>query len=53
MAERMIRALYEDSVGGNERVSELLRRLAEVDELTDGELAFKDTPEGWRPADAA
>jgi DNA-binding transcriptional regulator YiaG len=53
MAERMMRALYEEHAGGNQKVSEMLRRLAELDELTGKELAFRDTPEGWQPAKAA
>ena len=54
MAERMLRALYAESIGGNPRVSDILKRLAELDgPPANGELAFKDTPDGWRPADAA
>ncbi len=53
-ADKVIRMLYTEHIGGNERITEILARLAELDELLDEEMSFfEDTEEGWQLADAA
>ena len=52
-AEKIIRALYSEHVGGNEKISEFLKQLADLDEILTDELSFTDTEEGWRPFEAA
>jgi len=47
-AERIMRAVYEEHIGGEQTISEPLHRFAELDETTEQELSFEDTDEGWR-----
>jgi DNA-binding transcriptional regulator YiaG len=51
--ERMMRAVYEEHIGGHRAVTEILSGLAELDDRIAQELSFEDTDEGWRPAEAA
>jgi DNA-binding transcriptional regulator YiaG len=51
--ERMIRAVYQEHIGANRTVTEILSELAELDDKIDQELSFEDTDDGWRPAEAA
>jgi putative transcriptional regulator len=57
-AQGLIRVMYEQYIGGNERIVDPIKRLAELDEIiNDGEvdedISFEDTEEGWQPAMAA
>ena len=52
-ADRMIRVLFAERIGGNEAVKEFLECLTKLDDLIDGELRFEETEEGWQPAKAA
>ena len=52
-ADKVIRILYTEHIGGNERITEILKRLAELDELIHEETSFEDTEDGWQLADAA
>jgi len=51
--ERMIRAVYEEHIGGHRAVTEILSGLVELDDMAEHELSFEDTEEGWRSAEAA
>jgi DNA-binding transcriptional regulator YiaG len=51
--ERMIRAVYEERIGGSRTVTQILDGLAELVDMIDQELSVEDTDEGWRPAEAA
>ena len=46
-ADRLLRVLYQLRVGGNRRVNSLLRRLADLDDIAQEQVSFKDTEEGW------
>lgn len=52
-AEKMVRILYQEHIGGNHSVTKLLRNLAELDELADEDMRFADTENGWEQAEAA
>jgi len=52
-ADKVIRMLYTEHIGGNDRITDILKRLAELDELVHEETNFEDTRQGWRLADAA
>jgi hypothetical protein len=48
--------LYREYIGGNESITESLKRLAELDEFlgeNDEEISFEDTEEGWQPTSLA
>ena len=51
-ADRLIRQLYREHEGGNERVTELLQELSELDEIDPEEerRIFEETEAGWRNA---
>ncbi|MHC8508746.1 MAG: helix-turn-helix domain-containing protein [Rhodospirillales bacterium] len=49
-ADRLLRLLYVEHIGGNEKISELLKTLAEMDDLEHAARQFEDTPQGWRLA---
>jgi putative transcriptional regulator len=55
-AQGLIRVLYEQFIGGNEKITEPLKRLAELDEIMnedDEDIALEDTDHGWQPSMAA
>lgn len=52
-ADKVVRMLYAEHAGGNQRMTEIVERLADLDRLIDQETSFEDTEEGWRLADAA
>lgn len=52
-AEKLVRMLYEEHLGGNEKVSDLLTKLSELDDLLEEEMRFADTEIGWQHANVA
>ncbi len=48
-----LRSLCTEHIGGNERDTEILNRLAELDEVIHETLAFEDTDESRQLAGAA
>jgi len=57
-AQGLIRVMYEQYIGGNEKIVDPIKRLAELDEAMnsddDGEeISLEDTEEGWQPSMAA
>ena len=55
-AQGLLRVLYGEFIGGNEKVTEPLRKLAELDEILndDGEdISMEDTDGTWQPSMAA
>jgi putative transcriptional regulator len=56
-ADRLMRVIYKEATGGNMKIIDPLRRLAELDELEaddpEQDLCFEETTEEWQPAQAA
>lgn len=48
-AERLLRLVYIEHVGGNEGVGEILEQLSRLDEPACGDLSLEETEEGWQP----
>ena len=48
-ADRMIRAIYLESVDGNVKLKELIGRIADLDRKEDQRMVFHDTDAGWFP----
>jgi len=48
-ADRMIRAIYLESVDGNVKLKELIGRIADLDRKEDQKMIFHDTDAGWFP----
>lgn len=48
-ADRMVRAVYLESVDGNVKIKELIERAADLDRQADEKLIFQDTECGWLP----
>ena len=49
-ADRLIRILYLEHLGGNPDVRHLIDTLADLDEIEHGRRCFEETAEGWRTA---
>jgi DNA-binding transcriptional regulator YiaG len=49
-ADRLIRVLYREHIGGSQEVRILIDALAELDEIEHGRRCFEETPNGWRSA---
>lgn len=47
-ADRLLRALYADYVGGDGSVRRMLERLADLNESEPTEACFRETTKGWR-----
>lgn len=47
MADASIRQLYSEHIGGNERLTELLERIADIEDEIDGMMKVQETDEGW------
>ena len=54
-AQRLIRLIYNEKVNGNCEIIEPLKRLAELDELLNGdsEMTFEEIGESWKQAEEA
>jgi len=57
-AQGLLRIMYQQYVTGDERITDPIKRLAELDEImNDGRdeehITFEDTDEGWQPSLAA
>jgi DNA-binding transcriptional regulator YiaG len=52
MADRMLRAIYLKTIGGNVRFKELIERDANLDRKSDEKMIFQDTKSGWLPQGA-
>ena len=52
-ADRLLRLLYQQQTGKNERVKKMLQRLADLDSPATEEIRFEDTGNGWRVHSAA
>lgn len=55
-AKNILRLLYQEFIGGNNKIIEPLKKLAELDEAINGdqdELTFEDTDAGWEQTLAA
>lgn len=48
-ADRMVRAVYLESIDGNVKIKELIERAADLDRQADEKLIFQDTECGWLP----
>lgn len=49
-ADRLIRVLYREHIGGNQAVKQLIVDLAELDEFEHGRRCFVESDGGWRTA---
>ena len=52
-ADRLLRLLYQQQSGKNERVKKVLQHLADLDDPAKEEIRFEDTKDGWRVHTAA
>lgn len=55
-SQNIVRLLYREFIGGNMKIVEPLKRLAELDEALerdDEDFSFEDTADGWQLAEAA
>lgn len=52
-ADRLLRLLYQQQLGKNERVKKVLQHLADLDDPAKEEIRFEDTKDGWRVHTAA
>jgi DNA-binding transcriptional regulator YiaG len=48
-ADRMLRAIYLETIDGNVKLKELIERAADLDRKSDEKMIFKDTASGWLP----
>lgn len=49
-ADRMIRVLYLESIGGNDKVNDLIKRLNDIDQQRlERKQIFQETAKGWVP----
>lgn len=51
-ADRLLRMVYTEYVGGDGRVRRMLKRLAELDQIDHAEGSFRETNRRWRPRSA-
>jgi len=49
-ADRLIRVLYREHIGGSREVRRLIDALAELDETEHGRRCFEESADGWRTA---
>lgn len=47
MADATIRLLYSEHIGGNIKITELLERIADIEDEIDGKMKFQETDGGW------
>ena len=52
-ADRLVRLLYAQHTGGNEKIKDVLQGLAALDNRIAEDIRFEDTDEGWRLHTAA
>ena len=52
-ADRVVRVLYSEQLGENEKIKNVLQELAALDDLAREEFRFEDTDEGWQLHTAA
>jgi len=50
-ADRLMRLIYTEYVGGDGSFREIIDRLAELDEIEDQQITMKDTAKGWERSD--
>jgi len=48
MADRVVRLLYIQQIGGNADIRSALQELAELNDLAEEEICFEETGEGWK-----
>jgi len=46
-ADATIRILYQEKIGGNRKLSELLQSIADIEDFIDRKIIMEDTAEGW------
>ena len=49
-ADRLVRAIYSEYIGGDGTVRRMLDRLAQLDEVKVERMRFEQTPRGWKRA---
>lgn len=52
-ADRLLRAIYSEYIGGDGSVRRMLDRLAEMDQVAVERMNFRQTASGWKPAPPA
>ena len=50
-ADRMLRAIYLETIEGNVKLKELIERTADLDRKEDERMTFHDTERGWVPSE--
>ena len=48
-ADRMLRAIYLETIDGKVKLKELIERAADLDRKSDEKMIFQDTESGWLP----
>jgi DNA-binding transcriptional regulator YiaG len=48
-ADRLLRLLYAEHVGGNTAINDCLARIAEIEDEMDRVMTFTETEDGWEP----
>lgn len=48
-ADRLVRAIYSEYIGGDGRLRHMLDRLAELNQVGPMEASFRETRQGWKP----
>jgi putative transcriptional regulator len=51
-ADRLLRALYSEFIGGDVHIRKMLERLADLDRLENGDTCFKRNNSSWKPIQA-
>jgi putative transcriptional regulator len=51
-ADRLLRALYSEYLGGNPSIKRMLKRLAEFSQIEHVEACFQETTAGWKPCES-
>jgi transcriptional regulator with XRE-family HTH domain len=51
-ADRLLRALYSEFIGGDVHIRKMLERLADLDRLENGPTCFKKNNSSWKPLHA-
>jgi len=49
-SDRLVRAIYMESLDGNVKIQEMIDRLIDLDEKEASKIVFEDTDFGWREA---
>jgi putative transcriptional regulator len=52
-ADRLVRAIYSEYIGGDGTVRRMLDRLAQLDQVKVERMSFRQTPSGWKRASSS